>query len=284
MEVKSYLKCEMKVLPSVIDKLDIVRIFHPAKDDWNVLYVEFGSEYQVNSLYSYTKVMRNDNRLMRWVPKQMYDRFSAAESYAYKIRKEEHLKTRVKIGQYDFELSTRDPSSSVWKKRQLPVDLPQIEVNPLSSPNKESSPPPGRPGRAQMLSEALAAVKANNDAIAAAAQLLDEKRKSDSNDSSDTDGDRKRQLSPEIDQGDGMKAPRLDVEEDDRDESGLEREESASPAGSGLLSKPDTGYVVSSCSIGGTPSKLGLMDSGINFSFNQNNITLRKSLIASENI
>ena len=278
MEVKSYLKCEMKVLPSEIEKLDIVRIFHPAKDDWNVLYVEFSSEYQVNSLYSYTKVMKKDNRLMRWVPKQMYERFSEVESYAYSIRKEEHLKTRVKIGQCDFELSTREPSSSVWKKRQLPANLPEIEVNPLSSPNMASSPPPGRPSRAQMLSEALAAVNANNVAIAAAAKVVDEKRQGETNDSSESD--RKRPLSPEVN-GDAEKAPRLDLEEEDSD---LERQKSVSPASSGLLSKPDLGYVVSSCSTGGTPSKLGLMDTDINFSFNQNNITIRKSLIASPDI
>ena len=45
MEVKSFLKCEMKVRPSEIEKLDIVRVFHPARDDWNVLYVELVSEY-----------------------------------------------------------------------------------------------------------------------------------------------------------------------------------------------------------------------------------------------
>ena len=45
MEVKSFLKCEMKVKPSEIEKLDIVRVFHPARDNWNVLYVELVSEY-----------------------------------------------------------------------------------------------------------------------------------------------------------------------------------------------------------------------------------------------
>ena len=39
MEIKSYLKCEMKMLPSDIDKLNITSIFPPAKQDWNVLYV-----------------------------------------------------------------------------------------------------------------------------------------------------------------------------------------------------------------------------------------------------
>ena len=32
-EIKSYLKCEMKVKPSEISKLKVVRIFYPAKED-----------------------------------------------------------------------------------------------------------------------------------------------------------------------------------------------------------------------------------------------------------
>ena len=39
MEVKSYLKCEMKIKPWQIERLNIVRIFPPAKEEWNVLYV-----------------------------------------------------------------------------------------------------------------------------------------------------------------------------------------------------------------------------------------------------
>ena len=83
MEIKSYLKCEMKVQPSEIEKLDIVRIFHPAKENWNVLYVEFGNEYQVDKLFSYTRGMvKQDHRVVRWYPRQMYDRYRAVESIA----------------------------------------------------------------------------------------------------------------------------------------------------------------------------------------------------------
>ena len=71
MEIKSYLKCELKIRPSDIEKLDIVKIFHPAKQDWNVLYVELGSEDQVDQLFSYTKGMKKDHRMVRWYPKQM---------------------------------------------------------------------------------------------------------------------------------------------------------------------------------------------------------------------
>ena len=38
MEVKSYLKCEMKLRSADIQKLNIVNIFPPAKEKWNVLY------------------------------------------------------------------------------------------------------------------------------------------------------------------------------------------------------------------------------------------------------
>jgi hypothetical protein len=152
MEIKSYLKCEMKVEPSEIEKLDIVRIFHPAKDNWNVLYVEFGNEYQVDKLFSYTRRMvKRDHRVVRWYPKQIYDRYRAVESIAYEIRKKLGHKTRVKIGRNDIELSTRETGSTVWKRQALPDNLPKLDLNHSSSgPATSSSPPPGRPGRSQI--------------------------------------------------------------------------------------------------------------------------------------
>ena len=152
MEVKSFLKCEMKVRPSEIDKLDIVRVFHPARDDWNVLYIELGSEYQVDSLFSYTRVMeKKDHRVIRWIPKKMYQRFSALQTVAYNMRKNDGVKTRVKIGQSDFELSIREQGSSFWQRCNLPTDLPKIESNYFSSLQNSTSPPPGRPGRERQI-------------------------------------------------------------------------------------------------------------------------------------
>ena len=134
MEIKSYLKCELKMLPSEIEKLNITRIFPPAKQDWNVLYVEFGNEFEVDTIFSYTKNMtKKDHRVIHWIPKQMYARFRAVESLAYTIRKEEGLKTRVKIGKTDFLLLTRDPSSPVWSRRQLPSSFPEIDQYFISS-------------------------------------------------------------------------------------------------------------------------------------------------------
>ena len=132
----------MKIKPSEIDKFDIVRIFHPARDNWNVLYVELGNEYQVDSLFSYTRMMvKKDHRVTRWIPRKMYQRFSALQTVAYNMRKKDGVKTRVKIGHCDLELSIREQGSSFWKRCQLPENLPRIDVN------VDTSPPPGRPGR-----------------------------------------------------------------------------------------------------------------------------------------
>ena len=119
----------MKVRPSQIERLDIVRIFPPAKDDWNVLYVEFGSEYQVDMLMNHTRSMvKQDHRVIRWFPKQIYQRYRAVESLAFNIRKSLNRKTRVKLGKNDVELSVKEPGSSFWKKQVLPDHLPEIDM------------------------------------------------------------------------------------------------------------------------------------------------------------
>ena len=133
LEVKSYLKCELKIPPSTIQTLDFVRIFPPAKQDWKVLYVEFGHEQQVETIFSYTKnILKKDHRVLRWVPKQMYERFRAVENLAYNLRQEKGLKTRVKIGITDFILSTRDPKlpyNSYWIHHVLPDNLPEVVLD-----------------------------------------------------------------------------------------------------------------------------------------------------------
>ena len=131
--IKSYMKCEMKVPPSEIEKLEIVRVVHPAKEDWNTLYVEFGSEHDVNKVFGYTKVMvKQDHRVVDWYPKQIFDRYRALETIAYEMRLEMKrrnikLRTRVKVGLYDLELSTKLPNSTVWRTQYLPDNLPKID-------------------------------------------------------------------------------------------------------------------------------------------------------------
>ena len=154
MEIRSYLKCEMKVKPSDIEKIDIVRIFPPAKEDWDTLYVEFGSEFEVDKLFRYTRVINKaDHRLVRWIPKELYERFRALDSFAYKLRVDmrsqgEKLKTRIKVGRDDLELSLKYPNS-IWKSEPLPGGLPDVDLEVGGRSTLTSSPPPGRPGRSE---------------------------------------------------------------------------------------------------------------------------------------
>ena len=150
MEVKSYLKCEMKVKPCDIAKIDIVKVFPPAKKEWNTLYVEFGSESEVDKLFSYTKVIcKADHRLTRWIPKELYNRFRALESMAYKLRQDRKIqgskvRTRVKVGRSDLEFSVRLPNAG-WRTEPLPEGLPDIDLEAGRRSSLTASPPPGRP-------------------------------------------------------------------------------------------------------------------------------------------
>ena len=129
MEVKNYLKCEMKVKPSVVEGLDIVKVFHPAKDDWKTLYVELGHELEVDLLYTYTKnITKQDHRVFPYIPKEMYRRYRGAESFLYSVRQNNRVRTKVKVGVDDLMLATKVHGSTFWKNCSLPDNLPPIDL------------------------------------------------------------------------------------------------------------------------------------------------------------
>ena len=135
MEVQSYLKCEMKMEPSVIGKLNIVNVFHPAKDDWNTLYIELGSDQEVDTLYTYTRnIKKKDHRVFPYIPKELYRRYRAAETFLYNVRHEDKVKTKVKIGLDDLVLLIKSPGSTYWRKCPIPGSLPSIEIGPITEP------------------------------------------------------------------------------------------------------------------------------------------------------
>ena len=154
MEIKSYWKCEMKVKPSDIEKMKIVRIFPPAKEDWDTLYVEFENEFDVDKMFRYTRIMcKPDHRLKRWIPKELFERYRTLEYITYTRResmkdKGIKLKTRVKVGRDDLDLSVKFPNSG-WKSEPLPHGLPDIDIHAVGGPAITLSPPPGRPDRPQ---------------------------------------------------------------------------------------------------------------------------------------
>ena len=154
MEIRSYLKCEMKMPHHEIEKLEIVRIFPPAKEDWNTLYVEFGSEYEVDRVFRHIRVMvKKDHKVVRWFPKELYERFQALDSTAYAMREEMKekgvmLRTKVIVGKDDLEFSTKLENGR-WRFEPLPKGLPKIDLEARGRPSMSSSPPPGRPDRAE---------------------------------------------------------------------------------------------------------------------------------------
>ena len=135
-----------------------------------------------------------------------------------------------------------------------------------------------------MPAEAVQAVKYHEAAVAEAAKTLLEKEASfdkggaredaDQTDTADGDSiDKKRQHSSDIEE------PAKSLRLEGTDNASTNREKSVSPPPPALV-RPDVGAVVSRCSIGGTPSRMGLMDEDVNYTFNQNNITMRTSQTA----
>ena len=127
-----------------------MRIFPPAKEDWNTLYVEFGSEYEVDLVFKHTRVMVKENhKVVRWIPKELYERFLALDTISYNMREEMKekgvkLRTKVAVGKDDLELSIKMPNGR-WRYQPLPKGLPSIDLEARRRLSLTSSPPPGRP-------------------------------------------------------------------------------------------------------------------------------------------
>ena len=146
--VEMFLDKEMRIRGDDLAQINNVKIFPPAKNDWNVLYVELESKREADFIYTFTKYMRRDVQgdgkpeVQMYVPKQLYKRFMAINMMALKIREDSGRKvgTRVTLGKEDFILQQRskvDRQKGWGDAVPLPEDLPGIEMNvrrgPLSS-------------------------------------------------------------------------------------------------------------------------------------------------------
>ena len=151
--VKEYLMMEMKIKEEHFDKLEIVRIFAPQKTNWNTVYVVLESQEQVDWVLSHPRwipAVENGQvqaKVMKYIPRQLYNRWDALQSLAYNIRKESNWNTQTKIGhgKDDFVLQTRIKGEKAWGgDRKLPEYLPNIELEFLSREARSPTTAPGR--------------------------------------------------------------------------------------------------------------------------------------------
>ena len=145
--VKEYLKLELKLDRTTLERMDIERIFFPAKEDPQCLYVTFKHVASVAKIYQKTFIMRKESRIITYIPKQFYNRFRTISEFEYNLREEEKCRTRIKMGLRDLQLFRKDGPGGKWELVSLPTGLPPVELNSSSSLAESGSPAPGRPGQ-----------------------------------------------------------------------------------------------------------------------------------------
>ena len=158
--VEMFLEKEMRIKEDDLAKINITKIFPPAKENWNVLYVELETKRQADFIYTFTQYMRRgvqgDGKpeVQLYVPKQLYKRFMAINLMALKIREDSGRKvgTRVTLGKEDFRLQLRskvDRQEGWGDALPLPEDLPEIEMSLRRGPLS----PGEAPGRSPLTLE-----------------------------------------------------------------------------------------------------------------------------------
>ena len=149
--VKEYLQLEIKLSRKTIDQMEIERIFTPARDNPEWLYVTFRYESSVSKVFEKTRIMRKESRILTYIPKEFRSRFEAIRDLGNIIRLEEKCKTRIKMGYMDLQLHKKDSLIGKWELVPLPAGIPPVEVRGSPGKVESGSPAPGRPG--QMRSE-----------------------------------------------------------------------------------------------------------------------------------
>ena len=162
--VNDFLKYEMKMKEEDINQLEVEMIYPPAKEEWNVLYVEFKYEEMVNFIMSFAQFLQKgekENRpsIEKYIPMELFKRYSAIEKLAFEIRQKSNFKTatNVSFGEKDFILKSRPKEIHPGGRRvpwsqlepiTLPEDIPKFEMNLVRRGLPQSPRSPGQaPGR-----------------------------------------------------------------------------------------------------------------------------------------
>ena len=113
--VMLFLKHEMKMKEEDIEELEIVKIFPPAREDWNVLYVELATWEMAQLTRSFTTFMRRGTtgedrvELINYIPRDLFNRYKAINAIGNQARLESNKTTtfRVSFGVDDFILQQK---------------------------------------------------------------------------------------------------------------------------------------------------------------------------------
>ena len=161
--VSEYLKYEMKMKQDDVEQLKSVMIYPPAKEEWNVLYVEYEHVEMVNFIMSFAQFMRKGEKESRpsvekYIPMELFKRYSAIEKIAFEIRQKSNFQTatNVSFGEKDFLLKSRPKEIHPGGRRtpwhqleaiKLPEDIPQFEMHLVRRVQQSPRSPGQAPGR-----------------------------------------------------------------------------------------------------------------------------------------
>ena len=127
--LKEFFRQEMRMDQEVFNSLGIKKVFPPAKENWDTLYLAFESETAVNTIFNYAKNLKKDQRLVRYIPKEFYDRYRAMEGDAYLLRHSvKKYKTKVQMGISDLVLYKKE-SGGRWSAVPCSEDWPSVNLS-----------------------------------------------------------------------------------------------------------------------------------------------------------
>ena len=110
----------------MFNNLGIKKIFPPAKENWETLYVQFESQISINTIFSYAKNLKKHQRLVRYIPKEFYEKYRAIEGDAYILRHgDKRYRTKSQMGINDLILYKKEAGGS-WIAETSSLDWPAV--------------------------------------------------------------------------------------------------------------------------------------------------------------
>ena len=92
----------------------------------------FHSETAINTVFSYAKNLKKNQRLVRYIPKEFYERYRAIEGDAYLLRHcDKKYKTKVQMGLQDLVLYKKE-AGGTWTTVPSSLGWPEVTLTARS--------------------------------------------------------------------------------------------------------------------------------------------------------